>query len=176
MAGRTGLLAALPLLLSMVSVVAARQDGNVPPALRPADGVVPLFRVRAEGVQVYECKVKGDEAEWVLKGPDAELFDERGNKVGRHYGGPTWEDRDGSKITAEKQGAVDAPGGAAIAWLLLKVKTHEGKGRMSGVTYVQRIDTWAGLPPDRPTRADVGKEVRVKYEATYVFFGPSPPP
>jgi hypothetical protein len=159
----------------VVSLAACRADA-VPPALRPPDGAVPLFRLRAEGVQVYECKAKGDGAEWVLKGPDAELFDERGNKVGRHYAGPTWEDKDGSKVTAEKSAAVDAPGGTAVAWLLLKVKTHEGKGRLSGVTYIQRIDTRAGLPPDKATRADVGKEVRVKYEATYVFFGPAPGP
>jgi hypothetical protein len=171
-----GSLLGLALSASLLGAVVAAQETAVPAALRPPEGMVPLFRVRAEGVQVYECKAGGEgrRPEWVLKGPDAELFDERGEKVGKHYGGPTWEDKDGSKIVAEKVAAHDAPGGA-VAWLLLRVKTREGAGRMAAVTYVQRLDTWAGQSPPAPTMADVGRTVRVKYEATDVFFGPRKP-
>jgi hypothetical protein len=147
----------------------------IPDRLKPPSGSVELFHVRAEGVQVYKCVASPEDAErfvWMLDGPDAELFDNRGTKVGKHYNGPTWEDQDGSKVVADKLAAVDAPGGEAVAWLLLKARTHEGTGRLSAVTYIQRIDTWAGLPPaGKLTRADAGKLARIKYEATYVFFG-----
>jgi hypothetical protein len=35
----------------------------------------------------------------VLKAPDADLFDEGGRRIGRHFAGPTWEaSDDGSKV------------------------------------------------------------------------------
>src|SRR5262249_43979890 len=66
----------------------------VPVALTPPEGHVMLFKARAEGVQIYLCKADVDDPgrlEWVLKAPDADLFDERGGRIGRHFAGPTWE-------------------------------------------------------------------------------------
>jgi hypothetical protein len=31
--------------------------------------------------------------------PEADLFDARGNRIGRHYAGPHWRSTDGSKIS-----------------------------------------------------------------------------
>ncbi len=62
-----------------------------------------------------------------------------------------------------------------MAWLLLKATSHEGAGIFSKVTYIQRVDTWAGRPPATgATKENAGKELRVKYEATYRFFGAAP--
>src|SRR4029077_18220659 len=52
------------------------------------------FAANAKGVQIYECRLKKDttaQYEWVLRAPEADLFDGRGKRIGRHYGGPTWE-------------------------------------------------------------------------------------
>lgn len=144
------------------------------PLAPPPDHVL-LLTLRAEGVQVYECRQKKDrpdEYEWALKAPDATLYDDRGDKIGTHYAGPTWEASDGSKVVAVKEASADAPGGRAVPWLLLRVKAHEGKGVFDRVTYIQRVDTWAGQPPTiAATKEQAGKEVRVKYEATYRFWG-----
>ena len=157
---------------------------RVPPAavqpvkaesLAVPDGHVFLFTLRAEGVQIYECKPKKNnpaEFEWAFNAPEATLFDDRGNEAGTHGEGPTWQAKDGSKIVADKKAETKAPGGRTIPWLLLQVKAHEGKGIFNEVTFIQRVDTWAGLPPaEGAAKANLGKMVRVKYEATYRFYG-----
>jgi hypothetical protein len=149
-------------------------DANPAAALRPPDGLVLLFRARAEGFQIYECKPRLDKPgafAWVLKAPQADLFDDHGQKLGAHYAGPTWEALDGSKVRAAKKKEQAAPDANAVAWLLLQVTGHEGDGRLSKVKYIQRVDTWAGKAPAACDRADEGKEKRVKYQATYLFFG-----
>jgi hypothetical protein len=155
----------------------SKPPANADPLAIP-DGHVLLLTLRAKGVQVYECKPKKTNAaefEWAFQAPEATLFDERGDAAGTHGAGPTWQAKDGSKIVADKVADTKSPGGGAIPWLLLKVSGREGKGIFSNVTYVQRVDTMGGLPPvDGATKKNAGKEICIKYEATYRFFGPSP--
>jgi len=164
--------------LLLASGIVVAQSPMVPDALMPPKGNVLLVELRAEGFQVYTCKPKSDDPkafEWVLTAPDAVLYDERGDRAGIHGAGPHWMANDGSKIIAAKSASTPAPGGKTIPWLLLKVKSHEGKGIFSNVTYLQRVDTWAGVAPGASaTKENVGKELRVKYQATYRFFGPKP--
>jgi len=57
--------------------------------------------VAARGVQIYECRVRKDAGagyEWAFVAPEAELFDAKGNAIGRHGAGPTWQATDGSRI------------------------------------------------------------------------------
>ena len=158
--------------------VGRKAEPAIPEALEPPKDQVLLFSLRAEGTQVYECRAKKDNAthfEWALKAPDAILFDDLGQQAGTHTAGPAWEGTDGSKVVAVKQASSTAPGGRAIAWLLLRVQSHQGTGAFSKVTYIQRVDTWAGLPPEQGmNRENAEKQVRIKYEATYRFFGPMP--
>jgi hypothetical protein len=47
---------------------------------------------RATGFQIYVCRPDADgKPAWTLKAPEAELFDEQGRSIGRHFGGPTWQ-------------------------------------------------------------------------------------
>jgi hypothetical protein len=147
---------------------AKRPDPLVPPA-----GNVFLFSYRASGVQIYQCQPKKADAEsfeWVLKGPDAALFNDKGDKVGEHTAGPAWEVK-GSKITASKMAGADAPAGKAIPWLLLKVESRAGEGVFDRVTFIQRVDTQGGLPPEAALKENAGQVVKVKYEAVYRFYG-----
>jgi hypothetical protein len=159
-------------------VVAKAAPSKIPPDLEPPQDQVLLFSLRAEGVQIYESKpTKNDpmKYEWVLKAPDAILYDDHGEKAGTHFAGPTWQATDGSKVVAAKKASCDAPDGRAVPWLLLQAKSHEAKGDFSKVTFIQRVDTWAGMPPsDAATNERADKEVRVKYEATYRFYGKAP--
>ena len=95
---------------------------EVPAALNPDK--LSIFRVvSAKGVQVYTCaRNPAGGTGWVLRGPDAQLFDSQNKLVGKHYAGPTWEAGDGSKVVGVVKAKVDAPDPRAIPWLLLE--TH----------------------------------------------------
>jgi hypothetical protein len=68
---------------------------------------------------------------------------------------------------------VPSPNADSIPWLLVKVVSHEGKGLLTPVTSIQRINTKGGKAP--AFGCDVGhagQEVRVPYSAEYLFFAP----
>jgi hypothetical protein len=146
----------------------------VPENLRVPDGQSLILRMAARGAQVYTCKAKTAEPpayEWVLKAPDAELFDQRGAKVGRHYAGPTWENTDGSRVVGEVM--KRSPVQDAIPLLLLRATSNEGAGALRNVKYIQRLDTAGGVAPAAGCDAEhAGTEARVEYSATYDFYGP----
>jgi hypothetical protein len=131
------------------------------------------LQVRAAGFQIYMCAADADSPrfEWTLEAPEADLFDSAGNKIGRHYAGPTWELTDGSKVGGRVVARADAPDGKAIPWLLIDATSNAGTGRLAGVSAIQRVNTTGGAPPDEPCNlAHLNAEVRVPYAATYFFY------
>jgi len=152
---------------------------NIPPD-NPLDGVrapadqALVFELAASGVQIYDCKASKDDSkkfEWVFRAPEAELFDSNGKKVGRHYGGPTWEASDGSKVVGEVVAKNDAPDANAIPWLLLKAKANAGNGRFGRVSSIQRVATVGGKAPVKGcSDFQLGAEARTPYKATYNFY------
>ncbi len=152
----------------------------VVPAATPAAIAVPsgqrvLLKASAKGVQIYVCKAAESAPriyEWTLEAPEADLFDEEGQKIGRHYVGPTWQSTDGSKVVGKLRSHVDAPDATAVPWLLLDVKSTEGTGIFSKVKYIQRVETSGGKAPASGCDADrTGAEMRVDYTATYYMYG-----
>jgi hypothetical protein len=145
---------------------------EVPEAIEaPADQRL-LFHAAAVGVQIYACTAKEGGYEWVLKAPDADLLGPRGEKLGTHYAGPTWEASDGSKVVGALKAKADAPDANAVPWLLLESKQNEGNGAFAAVKSVQRVDTRGGKAPATGCdAAHLGTEIRVGYEATYYFYG-----
>ena len=145
---------------------------SIPEKLGAAPGETLALETHATGVQIYECAaVKEDPArfEWAFKTPEADLFDRSGNKVGKHYGGPTWESKSGSKVV----GAVVFPRVTvdpdAIPWLLLSALQAEGPGIFAHTSYIHRINTVEGKAP-ATAGAFVGQVVRVPYAADYFFY------
>jgi hypothetical protein len=153
---------------------APTQQADVPTTLRPGASESLTLIVPAKGVQIYECRAKKDQAgqyEWAFVAPDAELFDGRGAKVGKHYAGPHWEASDGSRIVGTLRARADAPQSGAIPWLLLTTKSAGSAGAFSKVTSIQRVNTVGGVAPmDGCYRDAVGKIARVSYTADYRFF------
>ena len=146
----------------------------VPESLRaPADESL-LRTLDASGVQIYECRARAGDAvaaEWVFVAPQATLADASGVLAGRHYAGPTWEARDGSKVVGVVKAKVDAPDAGAIAWLLLATHGTGAKGAFSRVTSVQRVATAGGIAPATGcTVATIGQQARVPYRAQYVLY------
>jgi hypothetical protein len=129
----------------------------------------------AKGVQIYECRARKDQAgqfEWAFVAPEADLFDSRGNKTGRHYAGPHWEALDGSKVAGTVKERADAPIPGAIPWLLLSARSvGRADGAFSKVTSIQRVNTVGGIAPQSGcSQATLGTTARVDYTADYYFF------
>ena len=159
-------------LLALGLIGCAGPTAEVPDNLRFPTGETALLRVKATGAQVYECKASASDAsklEWVLRAPDAQLTDATGQVFGKHYGGPTWEALDGSKVVGEVRARADAPDPTAIPWLLLAARSTGGAGVLARVRGVQRIDTVGGKAPPSCGADEVGHTLRVSYSAVYVF-------
>jgi uncharacterized protein DUF3455 len=161
--------ASLPIALSVVSAAEPVPDSLAPPA-----GLKRLLEASAVGVQIYRCGApKSAEgapaAVWNLEGPRATLTDQRGEAVGRHYAGPTWEAVDGSKVTGKVAAKADAKESGAVAWLLLKTESAGTPGRFDKVRAVQRLYTSGGAAPQGAC-ANVGETLEVPYKAMYVFW------
>jgi hypothetical protein len=141
---------------------------EVPASLAAPAGNQLAFATEAEGVQIYTCAAKDGAHAWAFKAPEARL-ESGGKAAGKHYAGPTWEALDGSKVVgARVEGATPDP--SAIPWLLLRAASHDGKGQMADVSFVQRIQTTGGNPAkDGCGPANVGAELRVPYRAVYCF-------
>jgi uncharacterized protein DUF3455 len=143
---------------------------KVPPALNPDK--LSIFRVvSAIGAQVYTCTSNpAGNTDWVLKGPDALLFDSHSKPVGKHYAGPIWEGLDGDKVVGRVKISMPAPVDNAIPWLLLDIKSREGSGAFTEAHAIVRMGTTGGTAPhDGCDEARAGQEVRVSYTAIYVF-------
>ena len=181
------LFAALALIVGLAGAVTAKGRHShakgvalakeVPPDLTPPASAVFLFELGARGDQIYTCAAKPQDPAafvWTFKAPQAELFNARGEVVGSHFAGPTWQGQDGSGVIGAVVARADAPSKNAIPWLLLEAKSHAGGGAFSTITHIQRLDTKGGVAPGKGCDAThAGEEVRVPYEATYAFYYPA---
>jgi hypothetical protein len=141
---------------------------DIPAKLAPPQEGPLLGEYAARGVQIYVCSVKGGANEWSFKAPEAELIDAQGRPFAKHYAGPAWEARDGSKIVGKVLATEPAPKAGAIPWLLLLTESS-GSGVLAGTHFVQRVNTSGGVGPTGacPT---AGTERRVDYTADYIFY------
>ena len=165
-------------LVFLVTACASRQPSpatvQVPAQLNPGANESLAMVVPARGVQIYECRARTDQVggyAWAFVAPEAELFDARRNRIGRHYAGPHWEATDGSKILGTVKQRADAPAADAIPWLLLAAKSVGPEGSFSKVTSIQRVNTVGGVAPKAPcSQATAGTSARIDYTADYYFF------
>lgn len=142
------------------------------PAVMPPAGTALLLDALGDGVQIYTCDAANNGFSWNFKAPEANLFDQAGREIGTHFAGPTWKLDDGSAIVGEVVARADAPQPGAIPWLLLRVKSYEGAGRLSNVAFVRRAETLGGAAPETDCDAShVAQSARMRYSARYQFFG-----
>jgi uncharacterized protein DUF3455 len=166
---------------------------DVPANLRvPAGNQAFLIGHALLGSQNYVCaqdKSVGQIA-WTLFTPQATLFDDGAEQIITHFfsqnpaeGGivrATWESStDTSTVWAKANAASTDPAFVnqnAVAWVLLQVVGTRvgptGGASLTGTTFIQRVNTFGGLPPstgcDVPT--DLGAKAFIPYTADYVFF------
>ncbi len=161
------------LIAALLSTSAFAANDPAPIAV-PAGHVLAMTALGA-GDLAYECKVKVGVVgayEWVFTGPTAVLSDKTSKAVlGKYYAGPTWEANDGSKVSGKQIGVSPSGNAASIPLQLVQAAPAMGNGAMTGITYIQRMNTKGGVAPADACGADnVGAKKTVKYEADYLFY------
>jgi hypothetical protein len=145
-----------------------------PAALKAPDNERVAFVWQAIGSQIYECRNDAGKMIWVFIAPEAELTNDKGDKVGTHGAGPNWTALDGSKIVGTVKARVNGAQPADIPLLLLSAKAAADApvGKMSAITSVQRLNTEGGNAKSTgcSTAQDVGKRSKEGYTSDYVFF------
>jgi hypothetical protein len=126
------------------------------------------------GVQIYSCNPTASGFAWGFVAPRANLYNDQGKLIITHFGGPSWQAKDGSKVVGHliRPVTVDP---TAIPWLLLSATPTAGPyggDRLVPTTFIQRTLTVGGLAPDASTcnATAVGRVVEVPYTADYIFW------
>jgi hypothetical protein len=170
-------------LLALCGLLAATALAEPAPQTAPGDTLDPrtyaadsklFLTAYAVGVQKYTCQPNGT---WLFTDPEATLYATNGSgkPIGTHFlnfatGRPVWQFQDGSSVEAARK--ASASGGAGnIAWLLLQAAvTASGPDgdRMTGTTWVQRLNTSGGVAPAGTCAP--GDTIAVPYTTDYLFW------
>ena len=146
---------------------------DVPRTIAVPEGNKVVLVAEAVGVQIYACNAVGGGYRWDFVAPRANLYSEQGKLLTTHFGGPSWQARDGSLVVGS---VVDrAPAEGTIPWLLLKAaSTSAGADgdRLAGTTFIQRVATTGGVEPDAAEcdAGSAGTTSEVPYTADYYFW------
>src|SRR5262249_16779204 len=131
---------------------------------------------RAGGFRVSQGAADGS---WAFHAPRADLFDDDGNLVVRHFGGidaglpagAYWQSvADGSRVHGGN--TVSAPNPPNIPILRLDALDTAGTGLLSRVSFIQRLPPLGGVAPPTPCGA-VDTQAAVDYTADYYFYIPT---
>jgi hypothetical protein len=141
---------------------AATHVPDVPSVLKVPDGNKVIAVMPARGVQTYQCTSNA----WTFVQPDA-ILTSRGRPEVLHSKGPVWTSvLDGSSVTAAA--VANSPVPNAIPELLLKSTGNRGPGKLSKVTFIQRLKTTGGVAPTGS--CSEGVTASVPYTADYAFY------
>lgn len=176
-AAAAGMLAWTLAACSTPGMMADMKTPAAPAAVTVPAGHKVAMMTTGMGELTYECRAKAGmpgQWEWAFTGPDAVLYDMNRKMVGKYYGGPTWEAADGSKVGGKQLAVAPSPNAGAIPLQLVQAGPATGSGAMSGVSYIQRLNTMGGVAPADPCGEGMaGMKKTVKYQADYVFYKPA---
>jgi len=163
---------------AVLSVTQVAQAGPPPPVvpskIEVRDGNKVFLVGHGVGVQIYSCNTTSSGFAWGFVAPRANLYNDHGKLIITHFGGPTWQAIDGSRVVGQLVDFVTVDA-TAIPWLLLSAaSTAAGPDgdRLVATTYIQRIATTGGLaPPASECNATTaGTVAEVPYTADYYFW------
>lgn len=164
---------ALPMLFPMAAFAENITPPPMPTKIQAPAGHVPYLVGHAKGTQNYTCQPAPNGYAWTLVAPAATLVGDNGKLLMTHYGGPTWEANDGSKVVGARVDGVTVDQ-SAIAWLLLRAasKSSGADGnRLTQTTYIQRVNTTGGMAPSNGCdQTTLGASRNVPYTADYYFY------
>jgi Protein of unknown function (DUF3455) len=146
--------------------------GAIAVSAHAAQSLQTCLELTGRGSQIYCCQETAKGYTWILKGPDAKLYDASGQVVGRHFFGPEWEANDGSSIKGKVLVSSASPDGSANApWLILQVQVAQKNGLFGDISMVTRTDTQGGgVPTAACGPRQKGQTFNVPYSARYTFF------
>lgn len=147
---------------------------DVPAPIQVPAGNDPFLLGHASGTQRYMCQPTSAGYAWTLVEPEATLFDDEGTPITTHFSGPTWQAWDGSAVVGARVEGVTVST-SAIPWLLLRATSTttgpDGGDRLTGTTYIQRVNTTGGLAPLTGCDATAaGATADVPYTSDYYFY------
>jgi hypothetical protein len=162
--------AAIALIAMSAPAYAGPSTPDAPGKIAPPDGHKVFLVAHAEGVQIYSCNTAT--GAWSPVAPRAQLYGQNGQNVGSHSIGPIWVATDGSYVVGRRVDGINVDP-SAIDWLLLEKDTSAtgaDGSRLTGTTYIQRINTVGGRAP-AASECDVnGETAEVDYSADYYFW------
>jgi hypothetical protein len=146
----------------------------------------------AIGTQQYVCLPSGSTSAWTFFGPQATLFKANNKQNITHFLSPnpfednspraTWQDSKDTSTNWAKDPTVagnvlssfdpDFVDPNAIPWLRLLVDAQDGPTggeKLSGTTYIHRVNTSGGKAPAGPC-GTIGGKLLVPYRADYFFY------
>ena len=163
--------------VALASAAAAAQaaEPGIPTEIQIPAGNKLFLEAHATGVQMYDCVAVAGGYAWSAPTPRADLYGANGKHIGIHYGGPTWEATDGSKVVARRDAPRVTVDPTAIPWLRLSavsVAAGPDGDRFAGTSYIQRVATVGGLPPaaGECTAETAGTHEEIPYSAEYRFW------
>ncbi len=160
---------ALPVALAACGMMGGLKTPEAPAAVTVPAGNKLFTVLKGEGLLTWECKANATGAMvWTGPSPDADLLNASGAKVGKYYGGPTWAHNDGSKVTGKQLAVSPSPGNIPLQ--LVQANPATGDGAMTGVTYIQRLNTQGGTAAGTCDASNAGAKQVVKYSADYYFY------
>ena len=144
---------------------------DVPSVIAVTGDEKPFLAAHAKGVQIYACR----SGAWALVAQRATLYGDNDRVIASHFGGPTWQARDGSSVVATRDAPPATVDPTAIPWLRLRAtSTSAGADgdKLVKTSYVQRVATTGGLAPAASScdAGTVGDRVEVPYTADYYFW------
>ena len=152
------------------------------PPLAPAVIAVPEGHMvanilRGEGVLRYACRADtGGVFFWVGPTPDVVLKDQGGAMVGHYRTGadaaPGWTHVDGSRVGATAVSSATGTGSLGLQLLKATPTVGSRRGAMTGVTFIQQLNTRGGTISGSCNPAKLGSVEAVPYAADYYFYKP----
>jgi hypothetical protein len=140
--------------------------------IKTPDSVEPVLRLQGRGAQVFRCEARGSAFTWVYRLPEADLVDAGGKALVRHGANFSFEHADGSRLLGTVVEFDEAPDPKKdLRWLLLSTRSF-GDGALSGITFVQRVNTIGGMPPAKCDAGQQSRLLRVDFSADFVFYKP----
>jgi len=163
--------------LALPAVAAIAPPEGLAFNLRPSADEVAAFRLRASGVQVYECRAlltNPDRFAWQFVAPDVTLTDPTtGGDTAVLRSVDLWNSlTDRSSVSAVLR-ATQSAGTTNLPWTYMRAIPASPDGMFAGVTSIQRVNTSGGAAPATGCAADTaGSEARVPFSAEYYFYKP----
>jgi Protein of unknown function (DUF3455) len=169
-----GIVAAAATLSLTQAALAGPPEPSVPSTIEVPDGNKVFLIGHGVGVQVYSCNDTSSGFGWGFVTPRASLYADNGKLIISHFGGPTWQAKDGSRVVGRAEADVTVDH-TAIPWLrLAAASTAAGPDgdRLAHTSFIQRTETAGGLAPDAEdcNATTVGTIAEVPYTADYVFW------